>query len=417
MKLFAPEIDNIIEYDQVFQEIQDHEIRAKWLAIYQTMDCIVPGETDEIRTIWFEVPRGPINKFGNFRHYLKEGEVNTYEEFEALWKDYYPKESQWYSFTTSTYEEKKYFFLNSKQIFTYDAQERLPEHHNLADVRFRNFPGKLLKCLDKEISKLKKNPEQWNLNLENHLSFDKRFGRIKRDDFLNIRGNESERLDIKIGAEGIEKLSGYVRESLSPDFSAFIPSMTADDFFRYCEIAYEANNYFQGNRRGLSAREKYSAMADGRDDGLREIKGDSPKAFQEWFINPSWRAGHPWEICRGGNSTHISMYVSPEGNQWKLTLAGSSIVRIEETVRIALAFLDQKVPFYLRDGEEILRMVTGSDYIGIVPDYRLPVYCHGLFPKEDRIIDFMNLDREDEDQIIPLAYWYPLEKVLAQRVL
>ena len=31
MKLFAPEIDNIIEYDQVLQEIQDTETRAKWL--------------------------------------------------------------------------------------------------------------------------------------------------------------------------------------------------------------------------------------------------------------------------------------------------------------------------------------------------------------------------------------------------
>lgn len=75
-----------------------------------------------IRTIWFEVPRGRINNFGNFRYYLKEGEVSIYEEFEALWKDYYPKESQWYSFTTSTYEEKKYFFLNSKLIFTYDKR-------------------------------------------------------------------------------------------------------------------------------------------------------------------------------------------------------------------------------------------------------------------------------------------------------
>ena len=97
-----------------------------------------------------------------------------------------------------------------------------------------------------------------------------------------------------------------------------------------------------------------------------------------------------------------------------MTLAGSSIGRVEETVRIALAFIDHKIPFHLRDGEEILRMVTGSDYIGIVPDTRLPVYCHSLFPKEDRIIDFMNLDREDEDLIIPLAYWYPLEKVFCR---
>ncbi|MEI6889986.1 MAG: hypothetical protein ACOYM0_12655 [Bacteroidales bacterium] len=325
-----------------------------------------------------------------------------------------PKESQWYSFTTSTYEGKKYFFLNSKLIFTYDAQELLPEHHNFADVRFRNFPDKLLKCLDKEIRRLKRNPEKWNLNLENHLSYNKRFGRIKREDFWNIRGNESERLDNKIGGEGIKKLSAYIRKSLSTDFTAIIPSMTADDFFRYCEIAYEANDYFKGDRKGLSAREKYSSMADRRDDGLSEINGDSPKAFRDWLNGPSRMGGHPWEICRGGNSTHISLYVSQEGDHWKLTLAGSSRVRVEETVRIALAFIDQKIPFHLRDGEEILRMVTGSDYIGIVPDYRLPVYCHSLFPREDRIIDFMNLDREDEDQVISLAYWYPLEKVLVQ---
>jgi len=290
-----------------------------------------------------------------------------------------PKESQWYSFTTSTYEGKKYFFLNSKLIFTYDAQELLPEHHNFADVRFRNFPDKLLKCLDKEIRRLKRNPEKWNLNLENHLSYNKRFGRIKREDFWNIRGNESERLDNKIGGEGIKKLSAYIRKSLSTDFTAIIPSMTADDFFRYCEIAYEANDYFKGDRKGLSAREKYSSMADRRDDGLSEINGDSPKAFRDWLNGPSRMGGHPWEICRGGNSTHISLYVSQEGDHWKLTLAGSSRVRVEETVRIALAFIDQKIPFHLRDGEEILRMVKIISGLFLITDCRciVTVYSPG----------------------------------------
>jgi len=58
--------------------------------------------------------------------------------------------------------------------------------------------------------------------------------------------------------------------------------------------------------------------------------------------------------------------------------------------------------------EEILRMVTGSDYIGIVPDYHFPRYCHSLFPPEDRIIDFMNLGYEDTEDIIKYAYWYPV---------
>ncbi|MEI6293960.1 MAG: hypothetical protein WCP36_09765 [Methanomicrobiales archaeon] len=107
--------------------------------------------------------------------------------------------------------------MNSRLIFTYDAQERLPEYHNLADVRFRKFPEKLLKCLDKEIRRLKNNPEKWNLNLENHLSYNKRFGRIRRADFWSISGNESERLDNIIGSEGIKKLSAYIRKSISTD--------------------------------------------------------------------------------------------------------------------------------------------------------------------------------------------------------
>jgi hypothetical protein len=44
----------------------------------------------------------------------------------------------------------------------------------------------------------------------------------------------------------------------------------------------------------------------------------------------------------------------------------------------------------LSDPEEIVRMITGTDYIGILPDNVVPRYCANLFPHEDRMIDFMN---------------------------
>ena len=92
---------------------------------------------------------------------------------------------------------------------------------------------------------------------------------------------------------------------------------------------------------------------------------------------------------------------------------GSSIVRIEETVRMAVALFDNKIPFQLSDAEEIVRMVTGNDFIGIVPDTIFPRYCHSFFPKEDKIIDFMNLgfDKEIIPKIIEKTYWYPLEEI------
>ena len=56
-------------------------------------------------------------------------------------------------------------------------------------------------------------------------------------------------------------------------------------------------------------------------------------------------------------------------------------------------------------------MVSGTDYIGIVPEKVMPVYCHSYFPKEDCIVDFMNLPMEKREIIINAAYWYQNEEV------
>ncbi|MBL7111978.1 MAG: hypothetical protein ISS19_08565 [Bacteroidales bacterium] len=153
-------------------------------------------------------------------------------------------------------------------------------------------------------------------------------------------------------------------------------------------------------------------MADGRHGGLTEIEMDSKEAFRNWYSGGGKTGAHPWEICRGGNSTHISLMVTESAGKWTLRLAGSSIVRVEETVKMAVALYRNNIPFILQEGEAILQMVTGNDYIGIVPDHIFPRYCHGLFPKQDKIIDFMNLGYENTEAIISNSYWYPLKPII-----
>ncbi len=152
-------------------------------------------------------------------------------------------------------------------------------------------------------------------------------------------------------------------------------------------------------------------MADGRDAGLRNLEGDSEQAFYDWYHSGGRSGAHPWEICHGGNSTHISLFVSDQDQKWKLVLAGSSIARVVETVKMAIELFEHNIPFILKQAEEILQMVTGNDYIGIVPDFIFPRYCHNFFPEEDKIIDFMNLGHENAEDIIQNSYWYALEKI------
>jgi len=56
-------------------------------------------------------------------------------------------------------------------------------------------------------------------------------------------------------------------------------------------------------------------------------------------------------------------------------------------------------------------MVTGKDYIGIVPEGIFPRYCDAWFPKEDGIIDYMILPWDKTEEITKAVSWYPLEQV------
>ena len=46
----------------------------------------------------------------------------------------------------------------------------------------------------------------------------------------------------------------------------------------------------------------------------------------------------------------------------------------------------------------------GVDRIGIVPAGVIPHYCESYFPGET-LLDFMNLDKEDEEKILEYIVW------------
>ncbi len=410
--LFATDIDAFVKNIRPEMGLINLEIYHNLKEIYAIFSSINPGDSDDYRYTWLEVERGPIAAFGDFEDWKESGEVESPDEFEVLWKEYYPDETKWYKFQTSKYKDDLYFYIDGTLICSINTVEE-PASVNLTGVDyFKPLVDWLLEKIADEINKLKQDTISYNSYIQQKLPWSKRYGRIKRIDFWDILGDETFRPDIGLGEQLIEKLKKAVESSMKGE-SKLLSEMTANEFFRICEICYDANNYFKDQSKILSPLEKYLSMADCRDAGLRNIESDSSQAFSEWYQSGSTMGAHPWEICRGGNSTHISLFVSERNGKWAIRLAGSSIVRVEETVRMAVALHENRIPFELSDAEEIVRMVTGNDFIGIVPDTVFPRYCHSLFPKEDRIIDFMNLgfDRDLVPKIVEKTCWYPLEEI------
>ncbi|TNF40214.1 MAG: hypothetical protein EP310_09300 [Bacteroidetes bacterium] len=412
-KLFAPEIDRFTDNLSMEGIPATPEMRGNLKKLYQVFSVVKPGESDDFRSIWFEVERGPISAFGSYGDLKECGEVESFEEFDQLWKSYYPDENKWYNFATAKYRSEMFFYINSKLLCRIDEDE-IPKGNIHQGYRIYNKLIKwLLMRISSEMKNLKKDTNAWNNYISRNLSYHKRIGRIKRREFWEIVDEDTWRLDVNLGTENIEKLK-LILKQISDDNQPGLDEMTAGRFYAMCEIAYDANNYFKNETGQLTPKEKYLKMADGRDAGLRDIDEDSPQAFKDWYHSGKTMGAHPWEICRGGNSTHISLFVSDYSGKWKVRLAGSSVVRVEETVRMALALNKNNTPFQLSEAREIYNMVTGNDYIGIVPDYVIPRYCHSFFPPGDNIIDFMNLgfDREIAKKIIGKSFWYPIEPVV-----
>ncbi len=403
--MLAPQVDQLIHNAQPQHQ---HDNQPSTNSVERLVGEIkklkVQGD-DDFRSVFIEADRGAIEDYGHFDEFREEGAVESYEDFVELWKCDYPDEKKWYKLTFSEYQKVYYIAIDGKMIIQADAAVVQENHHN--DQLCEWLFGQVHDIVER----LSTDAEAYRTYIEKNLSFRKRFGKILRSDYWTINDDQKKYFQDDFSDDDFKRFKLISETCDTKTAKNRISRINAGDFFNYCRICYEANGYFAKSKKQLDAREMYLAMADGRDCGLRNISLDSDEEFLRWYHRESHCGGHPWEICRGGNSTHISLYVHHDENEWMLILAGSSWNRAVETIKMALALHQNNIPLNLRDADALYRMVTGADYIGIVPEHIIPRYCHSLFPKTDMIIDFMNLDFEDEDDVIEKAYWYPPDKI------
>ena len=209
---------------------------------------------------------------------------------------------------------------------------------------------------------------------------------------------------------------------LSDRDPAPLPQMTSGRFFEYVKTAYLANpktfaEYGETIDPTLSGRDLYCRYADGRDGGLRDIDQTSEAAFARWYDEGAASGGHPYEIFRGGNSTHIDLHVQrtspPEGAGWQLTLSAFSSTRLVETCRAALALHERSLPCAIAHRESYILRLRGEDYVGIVPNQADIKYGWQNFPKEFNVADTIRFGWfRDEDSGRQLRPWREIRQLV-----
>lgn len=222
------------------------------------------------------------------------------------------------------------------------------------------------------------------------------------------------RVDIALGKMKTARFAEYVRGGkFRSDYAGHHREMSLALFMKYCKVAYTANlRRFKGDiGKDMSGIEMYKRLADGRHEGLVELPPESADAFKQWY-HSGRGGGHPWEVYRGGNTTHIDLGVTEKAGGWSVFLRGSSTSRMAETIRIALALEKEGLPVEIHDAEELRSRLLGMDNMGIIPIFIINHRASQNFEKGDRVCDCAHLhDFSRFNRILPFISWKSIDPI------
>ena len=296
-------------------------------------------------------------------------------------------------------DDYRAIFLGRELIY----QSRVYEEHEVYEYGLKDLFIWMEAAVKKCVEDLKNGT--YNSDVCNNLSARQRTGTISRKDYWELFPDSKKSYLSEISDEDIEVFVSNIKDQKDGQpVGAYISEMTAGKFYEYCAIGYKANHY--ENLEGLTPKEQYYQMADGRDEGLSEINADSYEEFEIWYHDTHRSGGHPWEVCRGGNSTHIDLYVRHDKNGCFLSVRGKAWTRSIEAIKFYNALRAEGVAVYLHDAKGITDRLLGRDRIGIVPEHVIPSYCEAWFSGMD-ILDFMNLPYEQDEYelMLPKITW------------
>lgn len=255
---------------------------------------------------------------------------------------------------------------------------------------FLLFSNWLFQQISQETGKIISGSEQYKQDMDKRIPLTERFAKIQRKRLWEALPDIEHYIVSEMTPSEIEEFQG-IAVNLSRDVvlsQASLLQFSAADYFHCCSLCFDAAG-LDGDDRLLTPRERYQKYADNRHGGLLNLPEESPDAFMTWLVSSEWHGAHPWEIRRGGNSTHISLAAFADCGGVRLILSGSATSRAAETMKMALTLWKNNIQVILDDVNLHLSRVGGKDWIGLYPD------SYGLdgqyfFPRDLDITDYFS---------------------------
>lgn len=315
------------------------------------LDQLEPQGDDNLHTIWAKVPRPTFRQYYDYHYSYDlpycEATEKAIKKIQIEYENNYPTPKVWHRvsvkhFTKEASIEFYGFFVDNNYLFSINdcSDSAIREGTDLLTWAITEADAFVREVLNGTYKK----------NVLNKIPFVYRAGKIRRSDLWKAYPVSKRRFFKRFDRNAPKDFSKHFKSG-KPDIP-LLPNMTARTFYEACAVVYNSlgmhgdtktykyqeTDTERAHYGGIeqTPKEMYYALADGRDDGLKNVPMDDPAAFKEWRDRNGpyyeFNGSHPWEIIPSfsiSNSMHLAPCENTSGECY-FDLSGESPASMPE---------------------------------------------------------------------------------------
>lgn len=389
----------------------DERSQRSLFCIAEQMKYLAPMYQDDKRLIWIEVLRGKPSEWCSFKEFQSESDGEpTREEYLQEWESWNPEEVAWYYVMTGYYQDMHYLIISDGRWKRCEMGNR----SNLQDenVGFRYDFGepldRLAEYLRKVVEKIRKNPDEYNRYIDEHLPYDRRRGRISMKDYRSI-------LHLDPWKDCSGEVEAFLRRHAG-DSTLQTPylegGMTLRRYATLWTICYQAVNETQA--KGADDPLAVFCRSNSKGSKMNDYDLDSEAGYVAWE-----KEYYPYH-CHDVVYARVHLVPRKCEGGWKLELFGELEGFKEDIIAAGMALDRNGIPFSMEGtAESILMDFYSEGEIDFMPlgGWRSSIECPSRsfpHPGEDGISEEMVRELAAATRWIPLKKVIPIEEILQE---
>lgn len=200
--------------------------------IFRLLYRLEPDPEHNSWELWLRAERGTIEDFGSFEDLREDGQVESYEEFEAWWRSEFPEEVEWFHFSAGEDQKIGYraVFLSHNHVLEVDCRKERSFPHDISP-----FTSWLEEAVRDAVQAVEDG--SYPKLVERNLPVWHRTGTVLRRDLWKVFPEWKEKFFQNISRQEVDEFlasaAGYPLEA-----NRRLPSMTANDFYHACALGY-----------------------------------------------------------------------------------------------------------------------------------------------------------------------------------